>query len=1445
MKEWKERFDETSLEWGKKACLNRKVVDLTRTEKGYSAAVLERQRAEVVIKMTDDDISRMNCQCAIAKSGKNCRHMAAVLYAIDMRKEAEQSRKNEEKLMKLWRENEEKHAAEEQKKSKLQIKRRRTAYEKEELKRREEERVAEEKKRLEEEEAAREKRRIEEEKAVEEKKRQEEEKAAKKLAREQRKAKKARQDEERKKIAEQRREKEAERIRAEEARKEEIRNKKKEEAKRREEKRRLEEEGKRRAEELKKEEEKRKAEKLRKAEEERIVEELRRKEEQRLAEERMLSEVKKRQQERARRQMLKKDYETLENPWHDDSEEMDSEKAQKRMNALENYSYFRPEVIRNAMKFSKAVQSEAEKVIRNGKLRLDEVGTGYNQMTREILGQTSFSCEEDGIEFPVYVQFARDELLSLQCHCPECRMNYYGWYYSKNQFCKYKAGALLETERILKDQNIGDATDYSGKRVLSSFSNKRMTKFVSDMEAEPKNLRLVPRLVMKDGKLTLTFKVGENKLFVVKKLNEFCENVKNASTAVYGSSTNINHNIENFTEESRKWIHFINQVVRDENAFARRMMESRNYYSYQKQDVGGSVDLYGWRLDEFYNQMGGEPVEYENRDKSPVKKIYLEPGIGEPKIQMRISADTLGTHKEFHGVRVRGNLPELFYGVDTAYYISGTHFMKVEPEFLGKMEPLTRAADGGSIAFLVGRNHMAEFFYRTLPQLREVADITEAEPEKFRSYLPPEVQFRFDLDAPEQDVVCRALACYGEQEFSLTDYFDDELIENMAAFRDYEREQETIAYLFQYFPEINWESESFSCGKDEERIYNLMKNGLDKMLELGEVRCTKSFLGYRTINRVRVSAGVSVSEGMLNLEISTTDVPMQELLELLQSYRTKKKYYRLKDGSFVDLENSPLEALNEMIQGLHVKPKEFLKGQLHLPMYRTLYLDKLLEENESIYSNRDSHFRKIIKGFKTVKEADFEEPESLSKVMRPYQKDGFKWLRTLEEWGFGGILADDMGLGKTLQAIAVLLSAKQEGKEGTSLIIAPASLVFNWQEEFSRFASELRVNVVAGTQNERRNIVENWKDVDVLITSYDLLKRDIGFYDEKTFLYEIIDEAQYIKNHSTAAAKAVKVIQSKTRYALTGTPIENRLSELWSIFDYLMPGFLYSYEAFRKELEIPIAKNRDEAATRRLQKMTAPFILRRLKENVLKDLPEKMEEIRYVKFEDTQQKLYDGQVLHLKQVISEQDNQEFNKNKLQVLAEITKLRQICCDPSLCFEHYRGEAAKVDACLDLVQSAMDGGHRILLFSQFTSMLDILKENFDKAGIPYFLITGSTAKEKRLELVREFNEGDTPVFLISLKAGGVGLNLTGADVVIHYDPWWNQAVQNQATDRAHRIGQTRKVTVYKLLAKNTIEEKIQKLQEKKTDLATQILSGENGYLGSMNRDELLELLDSNQA
>lgn len=482
----------------------------------------------------------------------------------------------------------------------------------------------------------------------------------------------------------------------------------------------------------------------------------------------------------------------------------------------------------------------------------------------------------------------------------------------------------------------------------------------------------------------------------------------------------------------------------------------------------------------------------------------------------------------------------------------------------------------------------------------------------------------------------------------------------------------------------------------------------------------------------------------------------------------------------------------------------------------------------------------MVKEFKTVSEADFEEPKSLSRVLRNYQKEGYRWLRVLEENCFGGILADDMGLGKTLQVITMLLAAKEEKKKGVSMIVCPASLVLNWGEEFAQFAPKLKVVLISGNQENRNRLISEAEKYDVLVTSYDLLKRDISNYEGIKFQYEVIDEAQYIKNHTTEAAKAVKIIAAKHKYALTGTPIENRLSELWSIFDYLMPGFLYSYDTFKREFETPIVKNDDEEAMNRLQKMVHPFILRRLKENVLKDLPDKLEEVQYAKFEKEQRKLYDAQVVHMQQVLAEQDESDFQKNKLKILAEITKLRQICCDPALCFENYKGTSAKMEACMELVNRAIEGGHKILLFSQFTSMLDLIEKEFQKQKISYYVITGATLKEKRLEMVKKFNADDTNVFLISLKAGGTGLNLTGADVVIHYDPWWNLAVQNQATDRAHRIGQKKKVTVYKLLAKNTIEEKIQKVQENKKNLAEQILSGEMGQIGKLTRDELMDLL-----
>ncbi len=1467
--EWKQKFDQDTLDRGKSSYLNHRVEDLKENSGRYEAAVLGRQRVQVSALIHDGKLGRMKCVCPAAKGGRHCEHMAALLYAIEARTQALAEGCTEAEILERWnreearlREQEEQQKAGElrRKKEMQEVRRRRIQEAKmtpEEKRRVKEEKEAEKRRLLEKAEAevkaAAEKQRLEEEAALRQKEkeaeealRQEKEREERRLARQKRKAEMAKKKEEQKRKAEEIRRKENEKRLEEEARRQRIREQKAEEARVRAEKRQKEqEEAQRLADKRRKEEEKR-----RKREEKQRKEEMRRQQEEnkRIEEARQQAEEKRRREEeekmkaekvrRQQQERRKAEFSLLGDSWEEEPEATETGQDYKSIEKLEQYKFYQGTKIRNSVTFPQEVRAKGEKLYRQGCIGMKKIFTGFDRYSNEVRGMIEAVGKAGTEEFPIKIIFSRMAVTSADCGCPQCS-RYFSWDVHKSE-CSYKAGTLKLLEDYLDTHSLGDATDWNGSSLMTFYQKKRTNLVIADAEAQKESLRFVPRLTRKEGKLSVSFKIGEKKLFIVKKLDDFCENVKNSATDTYGSNTQINHALDNFSEQGKGWIRFINQIVREEEEFLQRLQDSRYDYGYRKTSVGGSLNLFGWRLDEFYNQMADEAIEFEDKDGFEKKKETLIRMESNPKVTMRISSEKEGRGKVFHGIRVEGSLPDLYSGTDTAYYIESGQLCRVEKSFLEKIEPLSEVANGDGFSFFVGRNHMAEFYYRILPQLENIVDVTETEPDKFRSYLPPEVRFVFYLDAEKGNATCGISAKYGDKEFTALDVISEREYGVLDPLRDAAREEEILFHVMQWFPRIDWERDELHCGGDEELIYQVMESGTEKLMELGEVRCTKNFLKYHVVRPMKMSVGVSVSSGLLNLDISTDDIPQSELLDILASYRAKKKYYRLKDGSFMNLDDSALQMLAEMMDAMHLKPKEFVEGKMHLPMYRTLYLDKMLEENDSIYSQRDSHFREVVKGFKTVKDADFEEPQSLSRIMRKYQKNGFKWLRTLEAWQFGGILADDMGLGKTLQVISVLLAAKQEGKEGTSLVVSPASLIFNWGEEFQRFAPELKVSLVTGNQDERKKIIDSYQASDVLVTSYDLLKRDILFYEDKQFQYEIIDEAQYIKNHTTAAAKAVKVIKSRIRYALTGTPIENRLSELWSIFDYLMPGFLYGYDVFKKELESPIVKSNDEAAMARLQKMVGPFILRRLKGDVLKDLPEKLEEHRYVRFGSTQQKLYDGQVLHMKETIAKQNEAEFNKNKILILAELTRLRQICCDPSLCFENYKGEAAKLEACLQLIQSAIDGGHRMLVFSQFTSMLDILQNKLDESGISYYTITGSTSKEKRLQMVKEFNEGDTPVFLISLKAGGVGLNLTGADVVIHYDPWWNLAVQNQATDRAHRIGQTKKVTVYKLIVKGTIEEKIQKLQEKKKDLAEQVIGGEVGQLGSLSREEIMELL-----
>lgn len=581
------------------------------------------------------------------------------------------------------------------------------------------------------------------------------------------------------------------------------------------------------------------------------------------------------------------------------------------------------------------------------------------------------------------------------------------------------------------------------------------------------------------------------------------------------------------------------------------------------------------------------------------------------------------------------------------------------------------------------------------------------------------------------------------------------------------------------------------------------------------------------------AVGISVSNGLLRLDIDTGGFPPEELEALYQSLLKKRRYHRLADGRFIELDGSSVKTLAELTHMLQLPPKALARGTGEPPAFRGLYLDSLLAGSEGIDVRRDQQFRAMVRNFKSIDEGDYTLPAHLERMLRPYQKTGFLWLKALDSCHFGDILADEMGLGKTAQVIAYLTTLTDSRP---SLVVCPASLILNWKEELAKFAPGLEVALVMGTAAERRALLSRSGQAQVLVTSYELLRQDIQHYQGRPLYCCILDEGQHIKNQSTQVSKAVKRIDCRQRFVLTGTPIENRLSELWNLFDFLMPGYLFSHKSFVDKLEKPVVKSGDPQAAAQLRRLVQPFLLRRLKKDVLKELPPKIEYVQKIPLSVEEQKVYRASVLQTRQTF-----QSGGQGKLAILTALTQLRQICCAPGLCFENYKGSSSKLEAALELCAGMVENGHQILLFSQFTSMLDLLRQGLDQRHISHFTLQGSTPKEKRAQLVKSFNAGGASVFLIALKAGGTGLNLTAADVVIHYDPWWNLAAQDQATDRAHRMGQQAHVHVYKFIAKDTIEERIVELQSKKAALMDTIAGGDQTSILELSQADLLALLE----
>ena len=706
------------------------------------------------------------------------------------------------------------------------------------------------------------------------------------------------------------------------------------------------------------------------------------------------------------------------------------------------------------------------------------------------------------------------------------------------------------------------------------------------------------------------------------------------------------------------------------------------------------------------------------------------------------------------------------------------------------------------------------------------------------NYQKENPEFEFRLDYYKGELSCEPLAVYPGQEFKVH-IFDDA---SDKARRNGAAESRAAEYLTELFDTMDSQSFTLSSDLDEEELFDFMKDNLPELEKLGTVYSTDAIKKRRVRFLPKVKAAVKVENGGLLLSVSSEDISDDEMFEILHAYKRKKKYYRLKSGEFLSLEDQEdkiWETVSELFDDYGDKDPEKIK----IPLYRALYLQESMEQRQDVSFECSQDYRELIEQMDPQSVKELPAPESLRDIVRPYQLEGFRWIKLLKKCGFGGILADDMGLGKTLQVLSFLLSEKDEGKSGDelrTLVICPASLVYNWKREIETYTRDLNVAMITGTAEERAELIKSSAGADIWVTSYDLLKRDILNYENISFANEVIDEAQYIKNQNTQASQSVRLVNSSFRLALTGTPIENHLGELWSIMDYLMPGFLLGYTAFQKTYELPIVSSGDEKMRERLRRMVHPFILRRMKKQVLKELPDKMEETIYVSLDPEQKKLYTANVKKLKTELNAVSNTEFKSGKMQFLAQLTLLRELCCDPSLMYEDYKGGSAKLEACMELIRQSIAGGHKLLLFSQFTSMLDILCSRLDKEGMAFHRIDGSVSKEKRMQMVDSFANDDVPVFCISLKAGGTGLNLTAADIVIHYDPWWNKAAQDQATDRTHRIGQTRTVNVYELIAQDTIEERIQKIKESKMQLADDILSGSEISSASFDKDEMLKLL-----
>lgn len=1068
---------------------------------------------------------------------------------------------------------------------------------------------------------------------------------------------------------------------------------------------------------------------------------------------------------------------------------------------------------------------------------------GNQYFQQGLVKKLTYDSEDDtfnaqvkgGRNYNVSVDISEDgEIGYYECECPA--------YYEYDGACKHVVAVLKLIQarwqeffgaRKLKDIPLSHST----KALFDFFNSINTENAVQPIDESILITKVTPIFgfsVSAGHKQNwLEFTIGNQRPYIMKSVKNFLESILFHKKLTYGKKFVLDPANVVFDEKSKELIQLLKTAYIDEQKMLGGSYFSGNYYSAFGEDR--KFKLTDTNLLKFLEIMKDESFDISINGNG-ISNVKIT--VGRPNFKLDVTALP-------NGLKMKLDLEsDVYFGLDDDfnYLYHKKKIYKVDDLFASYVAPLMKCFSDNRVPEIsIPSTEIHGFISSVVPEIEKVAKVN-MDSSLSKNYYREDLEKQVYFDKHGNGISAKVNFKYGEIILNPADGTakNDAVKDGKNLLREMPAEKRLLNIL---------KNHSFETAKgmyiqiDEEQAYDFLKEGLEEIREIAEVFYTDAFKNISIKNSGKVTAGVRVNSGsgLLEMKMEYEDIEPKELMDLLASYKLKKRYHRLKSGNFIPLDTADFQSAAELIDQLNLTQSDLTQKVIELPKYRAMYIDSLAREKGGLQIERSSYFKKMVQDVIEPQDMEFELPEGINGTLRGYQKTGYKWLKTLAYYGFGGILADDMGLGKTLQVIT-LVKSEAESEKRPSLVVAPTSLVYNWQEEVRKFAPDLTVTVLSGAQAGRRERFSEIESADLVITSYGMIKRDIDLYHDYKFKFCFIDEAQHIKNPNTQNSKTVKQIKAGGYFALTGTPVENTLTELWSIFDYIMPGYLLSHHKFTGRFETPIVKNGDKNALKELSRHIKPFILRRMKKEVLKELPEKIESKMTNEMTAEQKKIYTAYVIKAKKEFEEElAANGFENSRIKILAILTRLRQVCCHPGLFIEDYKGGSGKLEMLTELLQNAVEGGHRILVFSQFTSMLTLIKNELDKMKISYHYLDGSTSAEERMKLVKTFNGGEKEIFLISLKAGGTGLNLTGADMVVHFDPWWNPAVEDQATDRAYRIGQKNTVQVFKLITKDTIEEKIFELQQKKRELIEAVIKPGENFLTKMTETELRKLFE----